>query len=593
MADSVRDFHSEIWVVERNICREFQSVHPSLEKVRGLAEQGRDILQQWLQFELKKNEHIFSLLRGGDSMEDLDATEGDPQHLKDKTVDGLLYAGEQAQKAFETAIENLRQRVDLVPADVVMGRVKGKQRLLEKMNEYQNMTSSKHVYGIFDMNRATLMCVTAQHWIHTLQEIVKVFKEVKKMKNKFNKQWDLSEPPCLFYQLTLRDKFDWMEPDKHWVVELQVTTHEIVLIRDHSHRIYELLRVTSLPKYCVICQRPSRQNDEKEEPQGPQNESKEDDFTNKVYTTEVLVGPSCSSTLIVSLPNVVSVTCVPVNDMLHYQFQVTIRDQHSFIVERIDVTDQGWTSPMRLRACVRKTREVQVDVSLGPSDFQTKHIWLPGVLSVNSSPIVKVGPHQLESKLAPFPAVVVSRLNGPHWGQMLEFTMTHLAKSGGASMQERLTVGRSPSNQTLVVPVPVPDVHVESIPINKEAKHWQDRFGTQVVEAGAVFSITRRDKDAGWGSFIHLRAIVRPQLPESSIPIEIYIGPSAQASKVVSFPGIVRIDSVPLNQQDGFCVFACRIEHSTVVVTRSDANKGWRQHLVLRGFVVPTSSVEK
>jgi len=245
-----REFGVKIYDIETKICQAFEK-HLKWPGIQALAKEGDRVLQKWLQQEVREIEQDITHLQG--ESKDFNDLADMPQGLLNKTADGLLAAGALAQDTFLAAVENLRKQAGLAQNEVIIGPLKKRDRLIQKMEEMKR--DGKHGCAVFDINRATLLVrADAKRWAKVLLELTTCFGVVRKRKNKFKVKWDfISEPPCLLYQLALRAKFPWMEKGEVWLVELQITTPEIMAIKNRSHPFYEILRATTMPTKCVMC----------------------------------------------------------------------------------------------------------------------------------------------------------------------------------------------------------------------------------------------------------------------------------------------------------------------------------------------------
>ena len=144
------------------------------------------------------------------------------------------------------------------------------QRIIEKLGP--DASSGK----IFDLNRFTLLCNNEEEFKRAIWNIPLVFAAIRKLKNKFKlKSESIGEPPCLFYQVELRDQgeelTELLELGKRWIVEIQVTTPQFFDTKSLCHATYEILRASELPApSCPVCTFSWVSTNQDPQGQGPQ-----------------------------------------------------------------------------------------------------------------------------------------------------------------------------------------------------------------------------------------------------------------------------------------------------------------------------------
>jgi len=221
-------------------------------------------VKQLLEIELVSVE---KLIRGFNECKvaNYDKNKGKPQLLKKEyaNAEGLSLVGKLAQQHFVKNMELVCENAGLALADLLIGPVKGEVRVNAKMLELASQ--GQNPLTIFDMNRATLLSVHKHSFVRVLMALGQFFDTVK-MKNKFKvDKKKITEPPCLFFQLAMvcDEIADYLEPNAKYVVELQITTPEILSLKNEfCHALYEIDRLKDsepLPDKCVVCHRP-RQN---------------------------------------------------------------------------------------------------------------------------------------------------------------------------------------------------------------------------------------------------------------------------------------------------------------------------------------------
>lgn len=249
----------------RNICIAYHTPDITVPKLKALSAKATVFMKQLLEIEMQAVE---KLIKGFNECKvaNYDKNKGKPQPLKPEyqSVEGLLLVGKTAQIHFKKHMELVCENAGLALADLLIGPVKGETRVRAKMQELQ--LNGQNPLTIFDMNRATLLSVHKHSFVRVLLALGQFFDTVK-MKNKFKvDKKKITEPPCLFFQLAMvcDEIAEYLEPNAKYVVELQITTPEILALKnDFCHALYEIDRLDDkldpLPTHCVVCHRPQKE----------------------------------------------------------------------------------------------------------------------------------------------------------------------------------------------------------------------------------------------------------------------------------------------------------------------------------------------
>jgi hypothetical protein len=234
------------------MCAEFHSnkiISVKTPVIYGFATQAQKLLDQLLVLDWREAStscgFLTELTKGQEE-------EADAQPALDLTAEGLLHVANLAQPIFEQKLVDLLSRCGSDKSNLHIGPLKTLERLKVKL-------AQQALQGMcFDLNRATILCSNMEEFLRVTTNMALVFYHVRKLKNKFKLK--LTEPPCLFYQVELAapELSSLLASNKHWVVEIQVTTPEFYATKQLCHPVYEILRVkdsATLPDVCICGKR--------------------------------------------------------------------------------------------------------------------------------------------------------------------------------------------------------------------------------------------------------------------------------------------------------------------------------------------------
>jgi len=238
--------------LENELCRSFHR-GDSIASLKTLAQQAIPTIQKLLKLDLEQTLATCQFLK--DLLPELDRPR--PQTPRAKTAKGLVAVGARAQRPFDDVLRKLLVRPNssaLPLSRLRVGPVKTLERLQAKMDELK--TNGKDPMCVFDINRATVVCSNPDEFNHIIGSIAQFFYSLIKVKNKFNVEWEsVNDPPCIFYQLAMLpcdDVNGLLEKDTNWIVEVQVTTPQILQTKELCHVVYELTRADQRPSRCPL-----------------------------------------------------------------------------------------------------------------------------------------------------------------------------------------------------------------------------------------------------------------------------------------------------------------------------------------------------
>jgi hypothetical protein len=165
--------------------------------------------------------------------------------------------------------------------------------------------------------------------------------------------------------------------------------------------------------------------------------------------------------------------------------------------------------------------------------------------------------------------------------QCLKWTQDAKGLTGADSKPQfyNIFVGNSNSN-TKTVTLPASGITVYPAPTNPQDPGWNNTFKVSVQ--GSQLSVTRTDKNTGWGQMLQLQGV------KDSAGFKAYtitVGSSSANPKVVTLPenGLV-VNPEPINAQNPNWgnTFNVSVSSNQLTVTRTDENSGWGQDLQLR-----------
>lgn len=136
-----------------------------------------------------------------------------PQSPRNMSAAGLIEAGLAADPSFRLALSKVLKISGLPSSCLLIGGVKSKHRVNEKMLD--------NGFSIFDLNRATIVCDEEIEIEKARHAVVSVFGDPLRFKNLFAVDWhDLDAPPCFLFNLALPDCSVNAVMGSRWVVEV-------------------------------------------------------------------------------------------------------------------------------------------------------------------------------------------------------------------------------------------------------------------------------------------------------------------------------------------------------------------------------------
>lgn len=246
--------YKELNELRKQICKKLHTEECKVEEINKMADASTPLLSNLLKIDWEEEPEMCDMFS---KMVDVDRKPTTKQKPKLATVDQMLSVGKEAQAQFVQALESWIATVGLSSECLVIGDVKGADRL-------QSKAEADGVSNLFDLNRATVLCKKVSQVLNLTNTVVMVFVQPMTFKNKFKVGGDaIKQPPCLFYQVGLQlsgAAADLLEsPNTPWIVEIQVTTEQFFDTKQYAHEFYEITRETkSLPKECPFCRKPTR-----------------------------------------------------------------------------------------------------------------------------------------------------------------------------------------------------------------------------------------------------------------------------------------------------------------------------------------------
>lgn len=251
---------ADIQLLFDKICAAYHS--PNTKEREDLAHKAQEKVGQVLRQDVDAQKELFTLIQN--SFKDIPVGPCVRQRPREETAEGLCAAAECAQSGFLAFLLELKERAGIPDRQVHPAEPKTLASTLRKLSK-----ASSTVHNTFDFNRTTFTFKTLRDFMSFQAAIQAYNARIVKMKIKGMDVEDntkITEPPCMLMQIALPlDKFDEAMKDlvaddcKEWIVEIQLTTPEILETKKLCHPIYEILRLIlfpekdKFPKFCFIC----------------------------------------------------------------------------------------------------------------------------------------------------------------------------------------------------------------------------------------------------------------------------------------------------------------------------------------------------